>query len=65
MKDYYNAHMTFVFCIITDTEVKPWKGKKESEVHIAMCMQETSSLIKENIFYLLTMVWGRLIMAEV
>ena len=57
--------MTFVFCIITDTEVKPQKGKKESEVHIAMCMQETSSLIKENIFYLLTMVWGRLIMAEV
>lgn len=30
-----------------------------------MCMQETSSLKKENIFYLQTMVCVGLIMAEV
>ena len=41
------------------------REKKESKVHIAMCMQETSSLIKENISYLLTMVWAGLIMAKV
>lgn len=23
--------MTFVFCIITDTEGKPWKGKKRKQ----------------------------------